>query len=118
MNHFQHVFVGGRGRVYALDKITGKQRWETELKEGFFKAGNALVSLLETKDRLYAFSYGTLYNLAKDDGRIEWQIHIPHLKNSAGLMAVDGYSNSVDVGIGCGGDSTGDGDGDGGDGGD
>jgi len=116
MSDFTHVFVGGRGRVYALDKTTGQLIWEVELKGGFFKMGNDLVSLLETVDRVYAFSYGTLYRMKKDTGEIEWKTHIPHLKHHAGLLAVDGYANSVEVGIGCDGDAGGDSDG--GDGGD
>ncbi len=111
MTHFTQIFVGGRGRVYALDKLSGRQIWEVLLKDGFFKTGNDLVSLLETSDRLYAFSYGTLYRLKKETGDIEWKAHIPHLKHHVGLIAVDGYSNSIDVGLGCDGDSGGDGDG-------
>ena len=118
MSKFTQIFIGGRGRVYALDKNTGNLLWETKLKDGFFKSGNDLVSLLETDTHLYAFSYGTLYRLIKNSGDVEWQTHIPHLKHYVGLLAVDGYTNSLEVGLGCGGDSDGDGDGDGGDGGD
>jgi len=116
MANFDNIFVGGRGHVYALDKETGTLLWDITLKEGFFKTGNELVSLLETAERLYAFSYGTLYRIEKKSGRIEWQTHIPHLKHHAGLMAVEGYVNSIEVGVSCDGDSGGDG-GDGGDGG-
>jgi len=113
MSNFTKIFIGGR--VYALDKLTGEQCWEVKLKDGFVKTGNDLVSLLETADRLYAFSYGTLYRLKKESGKIEWQTHIPHLKHYAGILAVDGYANSIQVGVGCDGES--DGDGDSGDGG-
>lgn len=105
MSDFKYIFIGGRGRIFALDKMTGNTLWEVQLKDGFLKVGNDLVSLLETRDRLYAFSYGTLYRIKKDTGEIEWKTYIPYLKHHAGLLAVDGYSNSVELGVACDGDS-------------
>lgn len=82
----QTIYVGGRGRVYSLDTGSGEQHWETLLKSGFFKLGNGLVTLLEKEDALFAFSYGTLYRLDKEDGKIVWEKHLPDMKHYAGLM--------------------------------
>lgn len=92
-----HIFIGGRGHVYTLDKLTGSKIWEVELKKGFFKMGNDVVSLMESSDCVYAFSYGTLFRMKKENGEIEWQTYIRDLKHSVGLLAVDRFTNSLDV---------------------
>lgn len=118
-----YLFIGGRGRVYALDKSDGSIKWEVELKTGFFKAGSGFVTLSEGVDFLFAFSYGIAFCIDKYTGTILWQTLIKHLKHEVASMAVDatilggggfdgGTSDTVESDAG---DASGDGDGDGGD---
>lgn len=114
------LFIGGRGRVYALDKVDGSIIWDIKLKSGFFKTGKDFVTLSEGLDFLFAFSYGIAFCIDKYTGNILWQREIKELKHEAASLAVDatllgcgpdsGTSDTVDIG--------GDGDADAGDGGD
>lgn len=87
-----YLYVGGRGRVFALDKRTGTPMWRTELKSGWFKWGHSFVTLVEGLDRIYAFAYGTVSCLTKDRGEILWQKEIRELKSSLASLAVDAAS--------------------------
>ena len=116
-----YLFLAGRGRVYALDKLQGTIVWETHLKPGFFKTDKDFVTLSEGLDFLYAFSYGIAFCIDKYTGKVLWQTEIKHLKHEVASLAVDatvlgGFGADSDT-VELGGDGDG-GDGDGGDGGD
>ena len=84
------VFIGGNGYVYGIYTNDGSVAWETELKPGWWKTGNSFVSLLEDDKYLYAFSYGILYRLSKENGNILMQGNeIKKLKNQAGVFSSD-----------------------------
>jgi outer membrane protein assembly factor BamB len=126
-----YLFVGGKGRVYALLKRTGAIVWDIELKKGGLfgmKGGCDFVTLVEGQSNLFAFAYGTAYCLSKSTGKVMWQSEIKDLKNHIASLAVDanlvgarrsGNADGAWVAAGAGGDGgDGDGDGGGGDGGD
>lgn len=115
-----YLFIGGRGRVYALDKIGGQIVWEIQLKTGFFRTGSDFVTLSEGVDFLFAFTYGIAFCLDKYTGKIVWQTPIKELKHHASSMVVDAtlLGGGFDAGSSDSAESDGDGDGDGGDGGD
>lgn len=114
-----YLFLGGRGRAYALDKLNGSIAWEVQLKTGFFKTGSDFVTLSEGVDFLYAFTYGIAFCLDKYTGKVLWQKPIKELKHYPASMVVDatllgggfeaGSTDSAES------DSDSDGDGDGGD---
>ncbi len=88
--HLEHLYLGGRGRVVALDKRTGDEVWTTDLKVGWFRLGNSFVTLVEGVDHLYAFAYGIAYCLTKNEGLVVWQHKVKELKNSLASLSVDG----------------------------
>jgi hypothetical protein len=117
------VFVGGNGYVVGISTRTGQPVWETQLRTGWFRAGNRFVSLQEDGPLLYAFSGGTLFVLRKRDGRLlKTGVTIPKLKHHAGVFSVDPDSSRADSIAIAADDGDGNGDGcdgaDGGDGGD
>ena len=87
-----YLFVGGKGRVFALLKRTGAVVWDVELKKGGIfglKGGNEFVTLVEGQSNLFAFAFGTAYCLSKSTGNVVWQSEIKDLKNSIASLAVD-----------------------------
>ncbi|MEM9914664.1 MAG: hypothetical protein AAF911_06870 [Planctomycetota bacterium] len=84
-----YLFVGGRSRVFALDKASGTIIWEVELKSGWFKTGNDFVTLSEGLDRLFAFTHGIAFCLDKYSGAIIWDQPINELKHHVASMTVD-----------------------------
>lgn len=120
-NHMSNnLYIGGNGRVFAMDPATCAIRWSLELNPGWFVMGSPFVSLKETERHLFAFAYGTLYKIDKRDGSIvEKSEPIRELKHKPGVFSTTldaTMSSDVDAAIiGDGGDG---GDGDGADGGD
>ena len=121
-----NLYIGGNGRVYAMDAASCTIRWSLELNPGWSVMGSPFVSLKETERHLFAFAYGTLYEIDKRDGSIVEQSEpIRELKHKAGVFSTTldaTMASDVDAAvIGDGGDGDGadggDGDG-GGDGGD
>jgi outer membrane protein assembly factor BamB len=86
----QFLYIGGGGRVYALERSTGRKAWETELKTGWFKSGKDFVSLVEGLDHLYAVSYGIVFALHKGSGEILWRQEIPALRYQIATLTIDG----------------------------
>jgi outer membrane protein assembly factor BamB len=116
-----HLYVGGNGSVYALDVRTCQVVWSLDLKPGWFVAGNPFVSLRETEHALYAFAYGTLYQIDKHRGTlVRTGPPIKNLKYKAGVFATQAdaaaASDAETAILGDGdGDGNGNGNGDGGD---
>ena len=116
-----YLFIGGRGRIYALDKMSGQTVWQVELKKGWFRSGNDFVTLAEGADHLFAFSCGIAFCIEKWTGNLLWQSEIKRLRNHIASLAVDATllgtlsaSTGADAAVLA--DADGD-DGDGGDGG-
>ncbi len=60
------AFVGIRGSVVALDKISGSRAWETKLK------GAGFVTLLVDDGRVLAGAQGEIFCLDAATGEILW----------------------------------------------
>ena len=61
------IFIGIRGSVLALDKLSGRRVWETKLK------GSSFVTLLVEDNCVLAGAQGELFCLAANNGNILWQ---------------------------------------------
>jgi outer membrane protein assembly factor BamB len=61
-----YVFVGIKGAVVALDRMTGAIIWERKLK------GSDFVNLVRDDVFLYATTYGELFCLDPTNGEIRW----------------------------------------------
>ena len=84
-------YIGGNGLVVAIDSDGGRVIWQTELKTGWFKLGASFVSLTEDGQFLYAFSYGKLYKLNKNSGKIILESEVvKKLKHLTGVFSSTG----------------------------
>ncbi len=61
------VYVGIKGHVVALNRITGDIIWKTELKGGSF------VQVARDQEFLYATARGELWCINPGDGQVLWQ---------------------------------------------
>jgi outer membrane protein assembly factor BamB len=61
-----YVFVGIRGSVVGLDRITGAILWTTKLK------GSDFVNIVRDDVFLYASTYGEVFCLDPTNGEIRW----------------------------------------------
>ena len=60
------VFAGIKGKALALDRVTGREIWRTELK------GSDFVNLVLDGDELFATTRGEVFCLDPATGRIRW----------------------------------------------
>lgn len=88
------VYIGVKAHVVAIDKNDGRTLWQTKLKGGVV-SGDRFVSLLVEKGRVYAHSYGELFCLESETGRILWQNPLDGLGYDIVSIASDGGSTSL-----------------------
>lgn len=62
------LFVGTHGHVLAVDKATGRKRWETSLP----KTGYEVVSIVAEDGQLFCASGGRVFALDGSTGKILW----------------------------------------------
>lgn len=60
------LFIGIKGRVVALDPVTGTEVWRTNLKGDF-------VNIVVEKGRLYASTAGKIFCLDPATGTVLWE---------------------------------------------
>jgi hypothetical protein len=66
MNASPLVYVGIRGSVLALEKVSGSRAWETKLK------GGAFVTILVDGPRIFAGTQGEIFCLDAANGKVLW----------------------------------------------
>lgn len=80
-----YVFVGIKGTVVALDRITGTIVWEKELR------GSDFVNLIRDDVFLYATTIGEAFCLDPTTGEIRWHNTLKgYGTNLASLLAAGG----------------------------
>ena len=60
------IYIGMKGSVLALDKVTGKERWRTHLKSSHF------VVVVLDGDLLIAHTKGELFGVNANTGELIW----------------------------------------------
>ena len=83
-----HIYVGIKGTVLALDRSSGVVVWQTGLSGGTF------VNLADDGDRVYALSQGEAFCLDARDGRILWKNPLKGFGLGLGSILVPGNNNS------------------------
>jgi outer membrane protein assembly factor BamB len=84
------IFLGVKGRVIALDRATGQQLWNTELKAGDF------VNLVVDEELVIAATRGEVFGLDANSGKILWRNGLPGM--GFGLISV-ATANGVSSGL-------------------
>ncbi len=73
MNFPDYLFVGIKGSVLALDRITGTKVWEQALKTGWTGTGGSdFVNLIRDDVFLYATTVGEVFCLDPTNGDVRW----------------------------------------------
>lgn len=78
----QHVYVGIKGTIAAIDRRTGEEAWRTELK------GYGFVVICVEEDTIVAYSGGHLFGIDPVNGDILWENELKGL--GYGLATVTG----------------------------
>ena len=85
------VYLGIRGRVIALNRMTGDEFWRTELK------GSGFVQVARDQDYVYATTRGEIFCLKPDTGELVWNNPLKGYGSGAptSLLSVRGQSSEV-----------------------
>ena len=81
------LYIGIRGTVVALDRVTGQEIWRTDLK------GSDFVNVVLDGGDLFAATHGELTCLDPSTGRIRWNNPLKGL--GWGLMSIAGNQQAV-----------------------
>ena len=87
------IYIGVKAHVAAIDKTDGRTLWQTKLK-GAAVSGERFVSLLVEEGRVYAHSYGELFCLDSETGKILWSNPLDGLGYDIATIATEGASNT------------------------
>ena len=83
-NSVSPIYLGVRGTVVALDRVSGAELWRTPLK------GWSFVNLALDGDCLLATTYGEIYCLDPASGHVRWSNPLRGL--GYGLVSIAGAS--------------------------
>jgi outer membrane protein assembly factor BamB len=76
----QRVYIGIKGRVLALDRVTGEEVWRTKLQSA------SVMTLGLIDGQLFAGVNGELYCLDAADGKVLWRNRLRGL--GTGFLAI------------------------------
>ena len=62
-----NLYLGIKGQVVCIDKLTGKELWNTKLK------GMSITNVYCDENKIYAYASGHLFCLDQDFGQILWK---------------------------------------------
>jgi len=79
-----HVYVGLKGSVLALERESGRILWQREL------AGSSFVNLIEDGDHIFALSQGEAYCLDAGTGALIWHNPLKGFGLGIGSILVSG----------------------------
>jgi len=80
------IFIGIKGSVLALNKITGQEVWQTKLKGQYF------VNLVIENENLYATTQGEIFCLETRTGNLRWHNKLKGL--GLGLVSIATHATS------------------------
>jgi len=83
------IFIGIKGTVVALDRLTGEAVWVTGLK------GSDFVNLVIDGDHLYATNKGEVFCLDPATGGIRWHNPLKGMKRGLVTIATSSGSQAV-----------------------
>ncbi|MBC7895502.1 MAG: PQQ-binding-like beta-propeller repeat protein [Cytophagaceae bacterium] len=77
------MYLGIRGRVVALNRMTGDEVWRAELK------GSGFVQVARDQDYVYATTRGEIFCLTPDTGQLVWNNPLKGLGMDLASIASD-----------------------------
>lgn len=88
-----HIYVGANGKIGVIDPGTGKTIKEIILNEKWLKNGNGFVNMIKKNDFIYAHTYGRLYCIDINSGKIIWSNELKGLGYDLATMISDDDNN-------------------------
>lgn len=88
------VYLGIKGHVIALNRLTGDEVWKTELK------GSSFVQVFRDEEYLYAAARGEIFCLAPDSGQVLWHNPLKGLGWDLASLASDaplGHASDISL---------------------
>jgi len=77
-----HIIIGIKGSVLALNAFTGAEVWRTHCK------GSSFINVVEQDGRIFATTYGEIFCLDANTGQILW--HNPLRGMGFGHITISG----------------------------
>ncbi|MDT0593727.1 PQQ-binding-like beta-propeller repeat protein [Glaciecola petra] len=87
------IFLGIKGHVVCLDKLTGNELWRQKLKIDWGKPTIVVYS-----EELFVYLGGTFYCLSPETGVVKWENRLKGLGSGSCVIAVSGKSADVEAG--------------------
>tara|TARA_Y100001970_G_C13875996_1_gene671449 strand:- start:310 stop:663 length:354 start_codon:yes stop_codon:yes gene_type:complete len=86
----EKLFLGIKGHVVCLDKVTGKKLWETKLK-----STSGVTNLLFEDKHVFAYAGGHLFCVNAENGRIKWENKLDGYGYGACIIASENQNASL-----------------------
>ncbi|WP_100642923.1 PQQ-binding-like beta-propeller repeat protein [Alteromonas facilis] len=81
----EKIFLGIKGHVVCLDKMTGNELWRTKLKIDWGKPTIVMFS-----EDLFVYLGGTLYCLSTETGETRWENGLKGLGSGSCTISIAG----------------------------
>lgn len=85
-NYSDVIYLGIKGTVLALNRITGQEIWRTKLK------GQSYVNLVIENDNIYATTQGEIFCLETHTGKLRWHNQLKGM--GFGLVSIATHESS------------------------
>jgi outer membrane protein assembly factor BamB len=89
----EHLIIGSNGYASRIDVITGEELWRTKLLPGLLGGSSCTdVLVLVRGEFVFAGTYGNLFCLALDTGRILWRNELKGMGYNDVTLAMEGVA--------------------------
>jgi outer membrane protein assembly factor BamB len=89
-----YLYIGTKGKIVVIDAGTGKTIKEIIPNQSMLKSGNGFVTMIKNGGFLYAHTYGRLYCIEINSGKIIWSNELKGLGYDLATMISDDDNNS------------------------
>jgi outer membrane protein assembly factor BamB len=87
------LFIGAKAHVAAVNRRDGTLIWKAKLTGGLKISGSGFVTLLVEEERVYAYTFGSLYCLDAATGQKLFHCQITGLGGGLAMLATMGQSS-------------------------
>jgi len=88
-----YLYIGAKGKIVVLDAGTGKTVKEITLNQAWLKSGYGFVNLIKNGSFIYAHTYGRLYCIEINSGKIIWSNELKGMGYDLATMISDDDNN-------------------------
>jgi len=89
-----YLYIGAKGKIAVIDAGTGRTIKEITPNPSMLKSGSGFVNMIKNGGFLYAHTYGRLYCIDINSGKILWSNELKGLGYDLATMISDDDNNS------------------------